>query len=158
MLDVVGLKDWLHKKLPGRDKLLLILATFSSPVQLADMRKRAEEAGFKIPKNWNLSQVLGRTDGLAIRVPAGWELAEAGKTHLRNLGVASISPAAMQVAVDLRKHLENIQNETTRSFVEEAITCHEFQLFRSAIVMSWIAAVDVLYKGGGFEPSSSVQR
>ena len=30
--------------------------------------------------------------------------------------------------------------------MEEAIKCHEAKLHRSAIVMSWIAAVDVLYR------------
>lgn len=146
MLDVVGLKDWLHRNLGAQDKLLLILATFDQPVQLADLRSRSEEAGFKLPKKWNLSQLLGRSGGLAIRIPAGWELAETGKNHLRNLGVESVSPAAMQVAADLRKHLDNVQNATTRAFVEEAIKCHEAKLCRSAIVMSWVAAVDVLYR------------
>lgn len=146
MLDVAALKDWLHRKLTARDKLLLILATFDQPAQLADLRSRAEAAGFKLPKKWNLSQVLGRSAGLAIRVPAGWELTDTGKNHLRLLGVESVSPAAMQVAVDLRAHLDNVKNDTTRSFVEEAIRCHEAKLYRSAIVMSWIAAVDVLYR------------
>lgn len=146
LLEPLGLKDWLHRGLPARDKLLLILATFDRPVQLADIRARAEEAGFKIPKKWNLSDVLGRSGGLGIRVPTGWELTETGKNYLRNLGVDSISPAAMQVASDLRKHLDNVQNLTTRSFVEEAIKCHEAKLHRSAIVMSWIAAIDVLYR------------
>ncbi len=146
MLDVIGLKDWLHRNLGARDKLLLILATFDQPVQLADLRSRSEEAGFKLPKKWNLSQLLGRSGGLAIRIPAGWELAETGKNHLRNLGVESVSPAAMQVAADLRKHLDNVHNATTRAFVEEAIKCHEAKLYRSAIVMSWVAAVDVLYR------------
>lgn len=145
MLDVAGLKDWLHRNLAARDKLLLILATFDQPVQLADLRSRSEEAGFKVPKKWNMSDVLGRSGGLAIRVPAGWELTETGKNHLRNLGVESVSPAAMQVAADLRVHLDKVKNPTTRAFVEEAIKCHEAKLYRSAIVMSWIAAVDVLY-------------
>ncbi|WP_271438907.1 hypothetical protein [Pontixanthobacter luteolus] len=30
--------------------------------------------------------------------------------------------------------------------MEEAIRCYEAKLYRSAIVMSWIAAVDVLYR------------
>lgn len=145
MLDVTGLKDWLHRELPVREKLLLILATFNEPVQLADIRSRSAEAGFKPPKKWNMSDVLGRSGGLAIRVPAGWELTETGKNQLRNLGVESINSAAMQVAVDLRKHLNNVKNPTTRAFVEEAIKCHEAKLYRSAIVMSWIAALDVLY-------------
>jgi len=145
LLDSIQLKDWLHRRLPVRDKLLLILATFDQPVQLSDMRARAEEAGFKIPKKWNMSDVLRRSGGLGIRVPAGWEITETGKNHLRNLGVESVNPAAMQVAVDLRKHLDNVRNLTTRAFVEEAIKCHEAKLYRSAIVMSWVAAVDVLY-------------
>lgn len=93
-----------------------------------------------------MSDILRRSGGLGIRVPAGWELTETGKNHLRNLGVESVSPAAMQVATDLRKHLDNIQNITTRAFVEEAIKCYEAKLYRSAIVMSWVAAVDVLYR------------
>lgn len=145
MLEATALKDWLHRDLPARDKLLLILATFDTPIQLADLRSRAEGAGFKIPKKWNMSLVLGRSGGLAIRVPDGWELTEAGKSHLRNLGVESVSPPAMQVVADLRAHLSKVKNSTTRAFVEEAIKCHEAKLYRSAIVMSWIAAVDVLY-------------
>lgn len=146
MLDVIGLKDWLHRELSVRDKLLLILATFTDPVQLADIRSQSESAGFKIPKKWNMSDVLGRSGGLAIRVPAGWELTETGKNYLRNLGVESISPAAMQVAADLRRHLDNVKDPTTRAFVEEAIKCHEAKLYRSAIVMAWTAAVDILYR------------
>ena len=146
MLDVSALKDWLHRDLTPRDKLLLILATCDKPVQLADMRSRAQEAGFKIPAKWNMSDILGKSGGLAIRIPAGWELTDTGKNHLRNFGVESVSPAAMQVAADLRAHLENVKNSTTRAFVEEAIKCHEAKLYRSAIVMSWIAAVDVLYR------------
>lgn len=146
MLDTNGLKDWLHRDLTARDKLLLVLATFPEPVQLADIRARALEAGFKIPSKWNMSDVLGRSGGMGIRVPDGWELTDTGKNYLRNLGVESISPAAMQVAADLRAHLRKVTNATTRAFVEEAIKCHEAKLYRSAIVMSWIAAVDVLYR------------
>lgn len=146
LLKTSGLKDWLHRDLSARDKLLLILASFDRPVQLSDIRARAEEAGFKIPKKWNMSDVLGRSGGLGIRIPTGWELTDIGKNHLRNLGVESVSPAAIQVAVDLRNHLDNVQNVTTRAFVEEAIKCYEAKLFRSAVVMSWVAAVDVLYR------------
>jgi hypothetical protein len=145
LLDLDGLKDWLHRDLGARDKVLLTLATFPEPVQLADLRERAEAAGFRFAKKWNLSALMGRSGGLAIRVPAGWELTETGRNHLHNLGVGSISPAGMQVAADLRAHLPNLKSETTRAFVEEAIKCHEAKLYRSAIVMSWIAALDVLY-------------
>ncbi|MFQ6548142.1 hypothetical protein AADZ90_009290 [Aestuariibius sp. 2305UL40-4] len=52
----------------------------------------------------------------------------------------------MQVAVDLRSHLNGITDNETRNFVEEAIKCHEAELYRSAIVMSWLGAMDVLHK------------
>ncbi|MEP3422281.1 MAG: hypothetical protein ABJN35_11140 [Erythrobacter sp.] len=146
MLDVNDLKEWLHRKLNPSDKLLLILATFDEPVAPAAIRDRSLDAGFKIPSKWNLSSILSRTEGKAIRIPSGWELSGAGKKHLRSLGVEEVGPAATKVAADLRKHLANIENDVTRSFVEEAIRCYEAKLYRSAIVMSWIAAVDVLHR------------
>lgn len=146
MLSEADLKQWLHKELRQLDKLLLVLATFEAPVKLEGVRERAVQAGLKIGKTWNPSATLSRSKGLAIRLPDGWELSEAGKSYLRTLGVTSISPAAMQVAADLRAHLDRVKNQTTRSFVEEAIKCHECELYRSAIVMSWLAAVDVLYR------------
>jgi hypothetical protein len=64
----------------------------------------------------------------------------------RDLLRAMEDGARVRIAVDLRGHLGNIKDETTRAFVEEAINCYEAGLHRSAIVMSWIAAVDVLYQ------------
>lgn len=52
----------------------------------------------------------------------------------------------MNVANDLRAELAKIVDSNTRAFVEEAICCYEAGLHRSAVVMSWIAAVDVLHK------------
>jgi hypothetical protein len=89
--------------------------------------------------------MLGRTRGLAIRTPDGWELTQAGKQRLVNLGVSKVSSNAIHAASDLRAELPNVKDSSTRAFVEEAIKCLEGELFRSAIVMSWIAAVDVLY-------------
>lgn len=145
-LDVGVLKQWLHKPLPPTDKLLLVLASFDTPCSIAELRRRALDAGFKFPNKWNVSAILARTKGLAIRVPEGWELSDSGKQHLGKLGITKLSPTSLQVAADLRSHLLKIKNPTTAAFVEEAIRCHEAQLFRSAIVMSWIAAVDVLYR------------
>ena len=145
MLTSDDLKDWLHKELPRLDKLLLILATEATPISVSQIRDISASAGFRIPKKWNPSSILGASKGKAIKTK-GWEITDAGKLHLRNLGVSKISPAAMQVANDLRAHLEKITDAETRSFVEEAIQCHEAELYRSAIVMSWLGAMDVLHK------------
>ena len=145
LLSISDLKTWLHRDLSRRDKLLLIVASFEEPCQVKDMRDRAKEAGFRLTGNWNPSSILGRSKGLAISVPKGWEITDTGRQRLRNLGVTKISPAAVQVATDLRAELPNIKDDDTRAFVEEAIKCYEAELYRSAIVMSWLASVDVLH-------------
>lgn len=146
MLSEASLKDWLHRDLPTLDKLLIAIASFDKPCSVADLRARTHAVGLRLPSKMNISAILGRSKGTAIRVPAGWELTGVGRTHLANLGVSSLSPAATQVATDLRAHLAKITNESTRLFAEESIKCYEAGLHRSAIVMSWIAAVDVLYR------------
>ena len=145
MLSLPDLKTWLHRDLDRIDKLLLILASFDSPCQIRDMKERARDAGFNVWTKWNISSSLNRSKGWAIRIPEGWEISDRGRQHLRELGVTNISPAVDQVAIDLRAMIQYIKDEETRSFVEEAIKCYEFGLYRSAIVMSWIGAVAVLY-------------
>lgn len=147
MLNETELKSWLHRsELSQRDKLLLVLAAADRPCQVREIIDRAKSVGLKITSRWNPSSTLARSKGLAINTPIGWEITEAGKLHLRNLGVTKISPAAAQVAVDLRTHLPKIGDGDTRAFVEDAIKCYELELHRAAAVMSWLAAVHVLYR------------
>ena len=145
MLKSDELKNWLHKDLDRLDKLLLVLATGEVPFSVSQIVEIASNAGCREPKRWNVSAILGDSKGKAIRT-TGWELTDAGTFHLRTLGVSAISPAAMQVSVDLRKHLVKVTDGQTRDFVEEAIKCHEAGLYRSAIVMSWLGAMDILQK------------
>lgn len=146
MLDISVLKAWLHQPIRPADKLLALLGSFDAPCSIADLRNRGREAGFKVPNTWNPSALLIRTGGLAIRVPEGWELSGSGKARLRDLGIVTEHVGPIDSAADLRLHLPKVSNATTRAFVEEAISCLEARLYRSAIVMSWIAAVDVLYR------------
>ena len=145
MLTPTDLKSLLHRADFGQlDKLMMVLASFDQPVRPSNIKVRAAEAGFKVPKQWNISGALGRSKGLALNTPSGWELSEAGKSHLRGLGVGDISPVKVNLANDLRSELVKIRNADTRAFVEEAIACYEFGLHRSAVVMSWVGAVSVL--------------
>lgn len=126
-------------------KILLIIASFDEPIQVKDIRGRAYELGWKIKKSTNISQALHRSEKFVIRVPTGWELTEAGKNYVRDKGlIETTSPPTTKILSDLRCHLDKIVNDTTRAFIEEAIKCCEYALFRAAIVMSWIAAIDVL--------------
>ncbi len=145
MLKPTDLKVWLHKKgLTRLDKLLFVLATFDAPCQINGIRTRAREGGFAIPRGWNLSSTLSRSGGLAVRTPDGWELTDSGRERLHSLGLTHLSPAAADVAHSLRAELANIKDADTRALVEEAIKCFEYQLYRAAVVFSWVAAVQLL--------------
>lgn len=145
MLSAAELKTWLQRDLSQLDKLLLILATMTEPAEIRELRLAAATAGFRVKDTWNPSSALARSRGLAVRVPSGWEITDAGRQHLRNLGVSKVSPAAVNVATDLRAELAKVSNEETRAFLDEAVRAHELELYRSAIVMSWLAAIHVLH-------------
>lgn len=53
--------------------------------------------------------------------------------------------AIVDVANSLKPHLLKIKSIETRAFVEEAIKCFEAGLYRSAVLMSWIGAMSILY-------------
>lgn len=145
-LNDAQLKLWLQKDgLQRLDKILLVLSSMTTPSTVSAIKSKSRSVGCNIDK-WNVSDILARGKGSTLKISDGHELAEKGKARLKDLGLETISAAAVQVASDLRKHLSNIKDKDTRAFVEEAIMCYEARLFRSAIVMSWLAAVDILKK------------
>lgn len=146
MLNLADLKRLLHKDFDATDKLLFLLSSMEAACQIKDLKDRATQAGFRVPKGWNVSSLLARSKGKAIRTPSGWELSDTGKEHLANIGVVSGNPAVHRVARELRQHASVISSERVREFVEEAISCHESKLYRSAVVMSWLGAVAVLHE------------
>ena len=144
-LKLNDLKGLIHRQdLTQRKRLLLVLASFDLPCEISDIRKRAHEAGFRIPKTWNLSSVLAQSRGLAIKTPEGWEITATGKQYLANLGVDDLPELEPQRATDLREILKKLDDSEARSFLDEAIKCHESGLFRAAVIMSWIGAVSIL--------------
>ncbi len=126
------------------DKVLLVIASLDQPVKSPAIMARAQEAGCNM-KTWNIADILAKAKGTTLKMPGGYEVSEKGHARLKERGVSKLPPAAAKVAQDLRKHLASIRDDTTRAFVAEAIQCHEAALYRSAIVMSWLAAVGVLH-------------
>jgi len=68
------------------DVALLILASFGSPAAIKDVNARAIEVGVRKAKKWNLSDMFRRAAHLVIKLPSGWELTEAGRAQVRELG------------------------------------------------------------------------
>lgn len=145
MLCKAELKAGLHSDLSQKDKLLLLLAGQDTPRSIIQLKQEAIAAGFRIPKQWNISGRLVEAKGLAIPTPQGWEITVKGKAHLKSMGYGNGGPVSVLIASGLRSKLAEIQNVETQAFVEEAIRCYEAELHKSAVVMSWLAAVYVLY-------------
>jgi hypothetical protein len=85
------LRTLLHERRPRADKILIVLATFAVPTSVNDIISRAARAGLRGIKAWNVSTLLRRTNGFAIRTPEGWELSPHGARYLQEIGVNSTS-------------------------------------------------------------------
>ena len=98
------LKKLLHENFERRDKLLIILATFDRPIKIQEIKDAALNAGFKAIQNWNVSDILSKSKGLALQLPDGWELSTAGQDRLHELGAFHINIHAHKVRADLRAY------------------------------------------------------
>lgn len=147
MLAREHLKDLLsNSDYTKTDKVLICLAVDADVAkEVSAIRNLAEASGLRVVRNWNISQLLSGTKGLAVRTDKGWELTSAGKQRVQTLvGPALQSPVA-QVIPHLRSLLPAIKNPQVASFIEEAVRCLEIGLLRSGVVLSWVGAVAVLY-------------
>jgi hypothetical protein len=141
-----SLKDLLSQNLTDRDRVLICLAVEPvGPRKVAEILALAIPAGWRASKKKNLSDVLRRATGLAVRTDAGWELTSAGGQHVAKIAGPLLSSPLPRVASSLRAHLVKIKDADTLAFVEEAIACFETRQYRAAVVLSWVGAVSVLH-------------
>jgi hypothetical protein len=147
LLDINALKNLLHQSgFSQADKLLLCAAfEVNNPKSIKAIKDIAKQAGFRVPDKWNVSSLLSRTGGLAIRTDIGWELTNSGRERVAQLAGTAISSFTPKVASGLRSHLASITNHETAAFLDEAIRCYETKLYRSAVVLTWVGAIAVLY-------------
>jgi hypothetical protein len=145
------LKDLLNKpKISIANKLLIILSTNSNkPKSVKEISNLIQNYGVKNISSSKISTYLHRSNGKAIKTPSGWELTITGIDYvLKNFNVEINFPEKskeIQIAKSLRAHLIKIKNPETKSFVEESVRCLENKLFRSAVVLSWVGGMAVLY-------------
>ena len=147
MFDKDALKDILARSdVSNRDKVLTCLAVEPvSAKKVEDIRALAVEAGLRAISKWNVSDYLAKSKTLAIRTPQGWELTSQGKAYIASIAGPLLPSVSALVVSALRKQLPSILSADTRNFVAEAVRCLEAKLYRSAIVISWVGAVAVLY-------------
>jgi len=139
------LKDMIHNFSLSRLDILIILLSVdsNSPKQVETIKKLGVFGGLRKITTWNISDILARSKGLAVRSPSGWELCKLGKERAMALGVDS-SPI-VAVKSQLRDILRSINNPQTHDFLDEAIKCLEAKYLRAAVVLTWVGAVSLLY-------------
>jgi hypothetical protein len=143
LLTIEQLQNLLHKQgISNQNRLLLCLAAEPlAPRPVNQVISIAKNAGWRAA---NVSVYLGRAKGLAILTPSGWLLTEDGKTHVSDLAGQAKKPVVPPAIKKLRQHAEKLTNKDVHAFVEEAVSCAENGLYRSAVVLSWVGAVAVL--------------
>ena len=142
MLADVQLQNLLNQSgFSNTDKLLLCLASDNATAKpVSTIKSIAHRSGLRAAANWNISSLLSRSKGRAVRVDAGWKLTTDGRSYVASL----VGPSASQVptvAASLRIHLAKISDPDTQAFVSEGIECFERQLYRSAVVLTWVGAI-----------------
>ena len=132
--------------IPVSKKLLICIAA-EPPVSrtVAEIRSIALGLGLRSVKNSNISSILAKCKGLVVRSALGWELTSHGRKQVTELSILALPSVTMLVVSGLRNQLSVIKEDSARSFVDEAIKSLELQLYRSAIVLSWVGAIAVLY-------------
>ena len=144
MLDDAAAKQIVHAGEPSQaTRVLVCLAVGDAPKTVAQIREIGARIGIHKITKWNLSDILGKSNG-TIRTPSGWELTQAGRKEVETLA-GPLASAPLKAATSLRAQLAKIKSPDAQSFVEQAVSCFEHELYRAAVVLSWVGAVALLY-------------
>lgn len=147
MITEAHLKELLHQKgITQIEQMLLCLAIdVNRPKELKEIRDIAIRAGLKSAKTLNIAAVFARSGGKAIKTPSGWELRGEGRAVVERLAGPYAQATITVAATGLRAQLTKIPNLETLDFVQQAIVCYESNLYRAAVVLSWVGALSLLY-------------
>lgn len=134
-----------NNDLTRKEKVLLLLLYKDDEIPVKEITQLAVDNGLREAKKWNISQILSTLKGFAVKLPGGWSITEKGKKHLGEIGLVENRPT-QTIKPTLRKYSSDITDEHVRQFAEEAISALEVGLLRSAVVLSWLGAVSILYQ------------
>jgi hypothetical protein len=127
------------------DKYLLIVAMHDGPMKANDIRAVARQHGWKDGIRSIPGDYLRQTRN-AIYLPNGWTVTEACKRSLADRGLMNPAGVLTPVTEALEKYLTDVHDPDKARFVEEAIQCVKNKAYRSAIVLTWVGAVYLLYQ------------
>ena len=142
MVDLINLLSRID--ISKKDIILIILFYNNNlPKSVAEIKKIGSEHGKHEIKKWNISDLLLKSKPLVVRLDEGWCLTDKGKEKIANDGYINYSPLKQHEKI-LRSYLENVKSDEVKKFLDESITCLEYKLLRSAVVLSWVGAISIL--------------
>lgn len=126
---------------------MILLSQDGNHLSARNVQSIALAHGVKQITSWNVPRTLTSAyeKGFAVKMPEGWTLTSSGRRYVRDTYLPNDPISTREVAVVLRNHLDKISKPDTREFLAEAIGCLEADLKRSAVVMSWVGAISILY-------------
>lgn len=147
MLNQENLKSLLSKPELSRKHAVLLLLAFSecSIKSVSELKALGSSNGLRRIEKWNVSQILKDLGGWAVRLNDGWEITPTGLQELINAKLLAKGPLAT-ASSNLRKYLDSIPEGSTKEFIKETISALEYGLLRSAVVLSWVGALSILYE------------
>lgn len=112
----------------------------------AQIRKCFEE--LHVHPYSNIPDYLGKKSGGKgspfIKTKTGYKLE---RSNLREIEKAiGTEPHISATKSTLRAHIRQGMPATAEAFITEAISCYEHKLYRSAIIMTWLFALDSMYE------------
>lgn len=101
--------------------------------------------GLKRANAINVHTAFKNSSGMVLNNKAEWKLLSPGEKRLNSLGFQLKTLRARQLDASLRTELDRLSDGDRKTFIAEAIAAFEHQLFRAAVVLSWIGAVNILH-------------
>lgn len=147
MLNKEQLKYLLSKPVLSRKHAVLLLLSFNECElkSVSQIKSIGKSNGLRSIEKWNVSQILKDLDNWAVRLNDGWEITPSGLQELANEKLLAQGPL-VSANSSLRQYLDNIPEGSTKEFIKETISALEYGLLRSAVVLSWVGAVSILYE------------
>ena len=147
MISAEILRDLLSRPdFTKQEKVLICLAVeIERPKAVLEIRSFAVNNGLRAAAKWDISKLLSRSNGKATLLDKGWRLTTHGTEYIREKIGPFVNLPVVKTMTSLRSHLDKIANPDTKAFIDEAIKCCEFHLWRAAVVLSWVGAVSVLH-------------
>lgn len=146
MLTKEQIVDFIHTNEIGRKEILFVILLMSkdNPQNLDSIRNQGRLLGIPEIINWNVTDYFKKSRTFVTKLPTGYILTSKGKKYIEGL-LPKSKTSMKNVAYTLQSYLAKIQDIDTKNFLEEAINCLEYDLYRASVVLSWVGAISLLY-------------